>query len=93
MTERIDHAKKARRNIDGLHDYQAEEGMSDESMLTVAIEAQVHATLALVEQQRIANLIQLTHVPVGDLNDDIRSALHAAFHRGPDNWEEALGLT
>ena len=57
MTERIDHAKKARRNIDGLHDYQAEEGMSDESMLTVAIEAQVHATLALVEQQRIANLI------------------------------------
>lgn len=57
MADRIDHAAKARRNIDGLHDYQAEEGMTDESMLTVAIEAQTHATLALVEQQRIANLI------------------------------------
>ena len=62
MAERIDHAANARRNIDGLHDYQAEEGMTDESMLTVAIEAQVHATLALVEQQRIANLIALASV-------------------------------
>jgi hypothetical protein len=59
MTERIDHAAEALRNINGLHDYQSEEGMSDASMLTVAIEAQAHATLALVEQQRIANRIAL----------------------------------
>lgn len=56
-TERTDHAAKALRNLDGLHDYQAEEGMTDESMLTVAIEAHVQATLALVEEQRTANLI------------------------------------
>jgi hypothetical protein len=53
----LDHIGKALRNVEGLHDYQSEEGISDESMLTVAIEAQVHATLALAEQQRIANLI------------------------------------
>jgi len=54
---KIDHTAEAIRNIDGLHDYQSEEGMTDESMLTVAVEAQAHATLALVEQQRIANLL------------------------------------
>jgi hypothetical protein len=59
MTERTDHAAEALRNINGLHDYQSEEGISDASMLTVAIEAQAHATLALVEQQRIANRIAL----------------------------------
>lgn len=56
-TERTDHTAKALRNVEGLHDYQAEEGMTDESMLTVAIEAQVQATLALVDEQRTANLI------------------------------------
>ena len=56
---KINHKTEALRNIGGLHDYQSEEGMTDASMLTVAIEAQVHATLALVEQQRIANLIAL----------------------------------
>ncbi|MDF2507276.1 MAG: hypothetical protein K0Q52_1135 [Microbacterium sp.] len=59
MSDRIDHAAEARRNIEGLHDYQSEAGMTEASMLTVAIEAQAHATLALVEQQRIANLIAL----------------------------------
>jgi len=55
MSDRIDHAAEARRNVEGLHDYQSEAGMTEASMLTVAIEAQAHATLALVEQQRIAN--------------------------------------
>jgi hypothetical protein len=57
MSDRIDHAAEARRNIEGLHDYQSEAGTTEASLLTVAIEAQAHATLALVEQQRIANLI------------------------------------
>lgn len=55
MSNGIDNVANARRCIDGLHEYQSEEGMTDASMLTVAIEAQVHATLALVEQQRITN--------------------------------------
>jgi len=52
-----DHKAEALRNIEGLHDYQSLEGMSDESMLTVAIEAQTQATLYLAEQQRIANRV------------------------------------
>lgn len=56
MSERIDHAAKARywlpQNGDGI--------LPDH----VAV-AQVHATLALVEQQRIANLIALGNAEHG----------------------------
>lgn len=47
MTERIDHAAEALALIN--HPYPAPP--------TYLAEAQIHATLALVEQQRIANLI------------------------------------
>ena len=94
MTERTNFVKKALRNIEGLHDYQSEAGMSDESMLTVAIEAQTLATLALVEQQRIANLIALAGL---EMNGPLR---HLAIQPdGPysidvkDDIAAALGLT
>lgn len=48
----IDHKGAALFLIEGLHDYQSEEGQTDASLLTVAIEAQVHATLCLAEQQK-----------------------------------------
>lgn len=51
------HAEDATQLLDTLHEWQAEEGETDTSMLTVVLEAQVEATLALVAQQRIANLI------------------------------------
>lgn len=54
MTERIDHAEKAREWI-GHRNVPSYGG----SQHQVAV-AQVHATLALVEQQRIANLIALS---------------------------------
>jgi len=64
MNERIDHAAEA---LDALI------AVSNiEEPLTVAnllAEAQTHATLALVEQQRIANLIALAtniHTPLAD---------------------------
>lgn len=50
MTERIDHAAEARRVLDNI---------PHESLLgnsTALAWGQVHATLALVEQQRIANM-------------------------------------
>lgn len=53
MTERIDHAAEARRVLDNI---------PHESLLgnsTALAWGQVHATLALVEQQRIANLITI----------------------------------
>lgn len=60
MTDRIDHAAEARKILEryktvGLHTAEA-------------TAAQAHATLALVEQQRIANLIalgQFSH-PISD---------------------------
>ena len=51
MTEHIDHAAEAVRLIE----LSSVNPSADESR-TVSAEAQVHATLALVEQQRIANL-------------------------------------
>lgn len=75
MSNRIDHAAEAKLLVEAwTHDY------------TPAL---VHATLALVEQQRMANLIQLMHVPLGDLSEEIKSALHGAFHDDRD-WEAEL---
>lgn len=63
MTERIDHTAQAVRVLDNFpHD-----DIADNQ--TALAWAQVHATLALVEQQRIANLL----------------ALYGAQRRGEDN--------
>lgn len=59
MNERIDHAAEARMHIEWAHDQQARMGEFDESVQHNATLAVAEATLALVEQQRIANLIAL----------------------------------
>ena len=67
MTERIDHAAEAKRlasladNHYGAVEHRNGAIAVSESVeaLMIATEAQVHATLALVEQQRIANLIAI----------------------------------
>lgn len=58
MSERIDHVAAAVRDIE-YADAVLQEG-AEEVALAVAAVGQVHATLALVEQQRIANLIALS---------------------------------
>lgn len=100
MNERIDHAKISTNLVsevvEGIEPTKSRgdiplnlmENLNRNAMRELAV-AQVHATLALVEQQRIANLIQLMHVPVGDLSEEIKSALHAAFHDDRD-WEAEL---
>lgn len=76
-SERIDHAANARKILEGYP------GLIGNRPFDVA---QVHATLALVEQQRIANLIRLneqwenTGYDFADsvspvLKDDVRAAL------------------
>lgn len=56
MSERIDHAKYSKMCMDVASDLRSfNEAGADHNLA----EAQVHATLALVEQQRIANLIAL----------------------------------
>lgn len=65
MAERIDHAAEA---LDSLDDAFIE-GTNTAVALVLVQAAQAHATLALVEQQRIANLIALatnTHTPLAD---------------------------
>ncbi|KTR95367.1 hypothetical protein NS220_06070 [Microbacterium testaceum] len=55
MTKRIDHARVAQENLDVV----GSRPMLPEVAAVTATAALVHATLALVEQQRIANLIAL----------------------------------
>ena len=61
MTERIDHAAAARNLLE------MDSGIDDDMVAPVIAIAQVHATLALVEQQRIANLIALSASGIGPL--------------------------
>lgn len=87
MSESIDHVAEAKKRV-RLAQY--------ESLTPVAnlryLEAQVHATLALAEQQRVANLIALGVVGGGPVNDacpvDNRRYLVSKF---PD-ISEVLGI-
>ena len=65
-TERIDHAAEANRILDNLNP--PDRFVFEQTKLAFA---QVHATLALVEQQRIANLIELARFS-HDAGDDQR---------------------
>lgn len=62
MTERIDHAAIASEWAGGAK----RPDLTMEETAAFAGIAQAHATLALVEQQRIANLIALGQVVAGD---------------------------
>lgn len=102
MTDRIDHAAEARKHIDWAHEQQEQEGDMGNVPRDNALLAQAEATLALVEQQRIANLIALATVP-GSTGTLEVAAAHALVIPADDTvWEsqttirpeirEALGL-
>lgn len=79
MTERIDHAAEARRKMRVTAELLMHEG-DELHAIGNTLEAQVHATLALVEQQRIANLITVadlwtTPEIVSPIVAEIREAL------------------
>ncbi|RLP70884.1 hypothetical protein D9V30_00155 [Mycetocola reblochoni] len=84
MTEHIDHAREA---VAWTEETMAERGAmnDDRAMLTTQL-AQVHATLALAEQQRIANLIALYQAD-SDILDDPR------FDAAKADIRKALGLS
>ena len=67
MSERIDHAAEAREWIDAATRHPG--------AISTAILAQAEATLALVEQQRIANLIALVAADPDGLGRSAYSAL------------------
>lgn len=52
-----DHAARAKILISHNHTWQEGEGSTDATEIASILEAQVHATLALVEHQRVTNII------------------------------------
>lgn len=65
MTIRIDHAAQTRDHLEVAERYASEDWpiQTGEHKVDILAVAQVHATLALVEQQRIANVIALAAQP------------------------------
>lgn len=76
MTERIDHAAEAQRVMSIMP--------SGDTLSEAYAYSQVHATLALVEQQRIANLIALSESGRSTVQG-ARAALDALY--GEDSGE------
>lgn len=86
--ERVDHAKEAREWVDAAE----RPDLSMPETSAFASIAQVHATLALVEQKRIANIIALS-VPQDAGTADIRlPSWDEKLQMRPD-IREALGLS
>lgn len=91
LTERVNHVAKA---MDHMAGWDSEGHFAGDAAF-----AQVHATLALVEQQRIANVIALAQIasdPDAIVTPAERAAWEAIAHPGtghPRPWiKEALGL-
>ena len=53
------HIKTAERRMDGVHEWQAEEGSTDATMIAVALDALTEAQLAVAYEARTANLVAL----------------------------------
>lgn len=87
-SERIDHAKEAL----ALRSY-ASQQPEDADCADVLAAAQVHATLALVEQQRIANIIALhRHEVEYDLNEGRSLIFESGSETLRSEISEALGI-
>lgn len=52
-----DHIKTALATLESVHHWQAEEGQTDATLVAAAIDAQVHVTLALVDEQQKMNAL------------------------------------
>lgn len=96
MSERIDHAAAAREWAE--RGFQASEASAEVRCLA---QAQVHATLALVEQQRIANIIAIANNVSEDPDVTVTAGERAAWlalcdetspHSLRPEIREALGL-
>lgn len=88
MSARIDHAAKA---VEWLTPAEGV-GLSWEETAALAALAQVHATLALVEQQRIANLITVAGWVVDSSTEDVGYDLDKLRTGIAGEVWEALGL-
>lgn len=86
MSERIDHATEAMTRVERIKPGQ----LAVDAQVLLGI-AQVHATLALVEQQRIANVIALASLRIGP--NDTPALRHLAIEpHGLDGVRPAAGI-
>lgn len=86
--ERIDHAKEARE----WNNAASGPALSMEQTSAFAAIAQVHATLALVEQQRTANLIAFHDLSTRQDQSVLDETAHDRIQRAGAEIREALGL-
>lgn len=90
MNNRIDHAAEAVTCLKQAH------GKYTEQAQVLMAQAQVHATIALVEQQRLANLTTLATLPSDSLSDDLREGAVRALINPGAGWRPevaaALGI-
>lgn len=54
-----DYVSVAKFRLEGVHDWQAEQGQTDAVLICAALDVQAQATLALAYEQRTANLIAM----------------------------------
>jgi len=87
---RVDHGAEALRHIRWAHEQQESEGDLGTVVRDDALIAQAHATLALVEQQRIANQIAYLHIAEGVRGG--RAPFDAGIARLDVEIREGLGL-
>lgn len=76
----VNHIDEARKHIDGAHEQQSEDGRLDESVLHNATLAVAEATLALVDEQRTANLIAYVRLLEAQYAE-------AALHSDEFDWD------
>lgn len=88
--ERIDHAAEARKSLEWL-DRVPESVMREDGPLVVAA-AQVHAILALVEQQRVANLLRSGAIGGGPMSNDVPGEVQSYLRREWPDIAAALGV-
>lgn len=86
---RIDHAGKARQILAEIPD-----GATEAETMAWCAEAQVHAQLAIAEQQRVGNMIALMASAARGVSDQIHSvqAYMEMFNRLNPQVSKALGL-
>lgn len=83
MSDRIDHAVAALKALGQIR------GVDEATnQVTLAIEAQVHATLALVEQQRTANLIAVSANAARMVAEGLTDA--PTYVRAHEKWDPQI---
>lgn len=64
-----DYVAMAKFRLEGVHDQQSDEGLTEVTLIAAAMDAQTQATLAAAYELRTANLIAMQALGVTDMSD------------------------